>query len=165
MEAERQVGGSQSRKGQSRPQRASYTKLQAGSQLLTKSLWDPGWLTSAWRVAARDQLPRRHMVHLRQHSHCTPRKPSSWGRRGDKMHCTWAVWARQAPGHISCSDQGRHKTQAQPSLRVCGAPENLNLGGLDQVHATRAHFRQLSCRTTWILSSVDGESAQKTLFF
>ena len=24
-----------------------------------------------------------------------------------------------------------HKTQAQPSLRLCGVPENLNLSGLD----------------------------------
>ena len=37
---------------------ASSTKLQAGSQFLTKSSWDPGWLTSARRVTARDQLPR-----------------------------------------------------------------------------------------------------------
>ena len=38
--------------------RASSTKLPAGSQLLIKSPWNPGQLTSARRVAARDQLPR-----------------------------------------------------------------------------------------------------------
>ena len=42
---------------------ASSTKLWAGSQLLTKSSWDPGWLTSARRVAARDQLPRGDTWH------------------------------------------------------------------------------------------------------
>ena len=42
----------------SMPETASSTKLRAGSQLLTKSSWDPGWLTSARRVAARDQLSR-----------------------------------------------------------------------------------------------------------
>ena len=43
----------------SAPEMAYSTKLQAGSQLLTKSSWDPGWLTSARRVAARDQFSRR----------------------------------------------------------------------------------------------------------
>ena len=40
------------------PEMASSTKLRAGSQLLTKSSWDPRCLTSNRRVAARDQLPR-----------------------------------------------------------------------------------------------------------
>ena len=30
---------------------------------------------------------RRHTAHLRQCSCCAPRKPSSWDRGGDKMHC------------------------------------------------------------------------------
>ena len=33
---------------------------------------------------------------------------------------TWAAWTWD-----------RHKTQAQPSLRLCGVPENLNLSSLD----------------------------------
>ena len=37
----------------------------------------------------------------------------------------------QATGHLSCSDLGSHKTQAQPSLRLCGEPENQNLSGSD----------------------------------
>ena len=32
----------------------------------------------------------------------------------------------QAPGCLSCSGWGRHKMQAQPSLRICGIPENWN---------------------------------------
>ena len=40
-------------------------------------------------------------------------------------------YARQGPGHLSCSDLGRTQTQAQPSLHLCGVPENLNLSGLD----------------------------------
>ena len=60
----RQVGDSQSWKGAIlAPEMASSTKLQAGSQLITKSSWDPGRLTSAWRVVARDQLPRRDTRH------------------------------------------------------------------------------------------------------
>ena len=58
LEAERQVCHSQSQKARGnlglRP--ASSTKLWAGSQLLTTSSWDTGWLTSAKRVAAWDQL-------------------------------------------------------------------------------------------------------------
>ena len=46
-------------KRHSRPQRpASFTKLWADSQLLTKYSWNPERFTSARRVAAWDQLPR-----------------------------------------------------------------------------------------------------------
>ena len=34
--------------------------------------------------------------------------------------------ACQAPGGLSCSGWGRHKTQAQSSPRFCGVPENWN---------------------------------------
>ena len=47
----------------STPEPASSNKLWAGSQLLTKTSWDPGRLTSTRRVAARDQLPRRDTQH------------------------------------------------------------------------------------------------------
>ena len=50
--------------GQSRPQRpASFTTFWAGSQLLTTSSWDPGWLASAIRVTAWDQLLRGDTWH------------------------------------------------------------------------------------------------------
>ena len=92
------------------------------TSLLTKTSWDSGQSTSAGRVAARDQLPRRY----------TPRKPSSWDRGGDKSQpSTGGDDTHQTPGHLSCSDLGRRKTQAQPSLHFCGVPENLNLRGLD----------------------------------
>ena len=45
------------------PEMASSTKLWAGSQLLTLSSWDPGWSTSARRVAAWDQLSRGDLRH------------------------------------------------------------------------------------------------------
>ena len=72
------------------------------------------------------------MAHLRRRAHCTPRKLSGWNQEGDsrslqlgatvltKHLVTWA--ARTWDGH---------KTQAQPSLRLCGVPENLKLSGLD----------------------------------
>ena len=46
--------------------------------------------------------------------------------------------ARQTPDHLSCSDLGRAQTQAQPSLRLCGVPEYLNLSSLDLESAYHA---------------------------
>ena len=61
-----QVGASQSLKGaNSAPETASPTKLQAGFQFLTKTSWDSRRLTSAKRVTARDQPPRRDKQHTR----------------------------------------------------------------------------------------------------
>ena len=72
----------------------------------------------------RSAPQRRHTEHLRRHAGCTPRKPRGWDGRGKKSQLakhlvTWAAWT---------SD--RHKTQAQPSLHLCGVPENLNLSSL-----------------------------------
>ena len=54
--------------------------------------------------------------------------------------------------------QGRHKTQAQPSLGLYGVPKNLNLSclGLRSTH----NSGPAPCRATWSLSSVDGESTR-----
>ena len=62
----------------SAPEAASPTKLQAGSQLLTKSSQDPGRLTSARRVAARDQSPDETYGTPGTRSRCAPRKPRGW---------------------------------------------------------------------------------------
>jgi len=51
---------------------------------------------------------KRHMAHLRRPARFTPRKLSSWDRGGDKTQPpTGGNCARQAPGHLSCSDLGR----------------------------------------------------------
>ena len=62
---DRDAGGGQPEleRGKLGPREASSTKLQAGTQSLTKIPWDSVWLTSAGRVAARDQLPRRDIRH------------------------------------------------------------------------------------------------------
>ena len=123
-EAERQAGDSQSQKRAIwATELASPAKLQAGSQLLTKSSWDPGWLASTGRVAARDQLSRRET----QLSRCAPRKPSGWDRGGDKTPCpTWGECAHQESGGLSCSDPGRAQNAG-----LCGVPKNLYLSSLD----------------------------------
>ena len=65
----------------------------------------------------------RHTAPLRSHARCTPRKPSGWDRGGGK------------PQPPTRDDRAQtwygHKTQAQPSLRLCGVPKNLNLSSLD----------------------------------
>ena len=106
------------------------------------------------------------MAHLRWRSRCAPRKLSSWDRVGrgwvgDKTHRpTWGVCARQAPGHLSCSDlakaQNAGPTESAPlwSTRE-PEPERLRPGKCMQ---PRARFRQSPCRATWSLSSVDWES-------
>ena len=88
------------RKGAISAPETSPTKLRAGSQLLTKTSWDSGRLTSTRRVAARDHLPRRDTQHAWD-------VDSGWVGGGDKMHRTWGDCAGQAPGRLSCSDLGR----------------------------------------------------------
>ena len=76
----------------------------------------------------RSAPQKRHTAHLRRHAGCTPRKLSRWEGGGDKMQpSTGGDCARQAPGHLSCSDQGR----VQNIVRLCEVPENRNLSGLD----------------------------------
>ena len=68
--------------------------------------------------------------------------------------------AHQAPGRLSCSDLGRaQNTSPTESVPLRSTwelkPEWLKPGKCTQ---PRAHFRQLPCRATWSLSSVDWES-------
>ena len=80
----------------------------------------------------RSAPQRRHTAHLRWRSHCTPKKPSGWDQGGDKMHPQpgESVLAKHLVAWVGCTWEG-HKTQAQPSLCLCGVPKNLNLSGLD----------------------------------
>ena len=132
-EAERQAGDIQSWKGAIwAPKVASSTKLRAGSQLLTKCSWDPGRLTSNRRVTARDQLPRGDTQHtwdgaptMLPGNQAAGTWEAIWrtahlGSVLTKHLVTWAAWTWEG-----------HKTQAQPSMCLCGVPENLNLSSLD----------------------------------
>ena len=118
----------------SAPEMASSTKLRVGSQLPTKSSWNPIWMTSARRVVARDQLPEETHGTPEQHSRCAPRKPSSWDGGGDKTspppQSGESALAKHLFAGAAWTWEG-HKLHAQPSLHVCGVPKNLNLSGLD----------------------------------
>ena len=139
---QKQAGeGSRSRKGAIvAPERHPIPNCKQIS-LLTKTPWDSGWSTSAGRAAARDQLPRRD----KRCTRCTPRKLSSWDGGGDKSQPSiGGDYARQGPGHRSCSDL-RQAQNAGPtkSAPLWGAqepePEQLRPGKCMQ---TRAHIRQ-----------------------
>ena len=64
-EAERQAGDSQSWKtrGNLGPREGIVHQTVSRLPVLTRSFWDPVWLTSARRVTARDQLPRGDTQH------------------------------------------------------------------------------------------------------
>ena len=52
-----------------------------------------------------------------------------------------------------------HKPQAQPSLRLCGVPKNLNMSGLELGSACNpGSTLDSSQQSNWSLSSVDWES-------
>ena len=100
------------------------------------------------------------IIHLRRCASCTPGKPSSRDRRGDKKSCSDHTC--QTPHHLSCSDLGRAQNTGPTKSAPVGSiqepePELLRPGKCMQ---PRAHFRQFTCRATWRLSSVDWESTQ-----
>ena len=123
--------------------------------MLTKSSWDPGRLTSARKVTARDQLPREDTGHTCSALLLCTQETEQLGWGGDMTH-TWGECAPQVPGSLSCLDLGRAQnagsTESVPlwSTRE-PEPQQLMHGKCMQ---PRAHFRQFP----WILSSVDWES-------
>ena len=109
--AERQVCDRQSRKTRGccnlGPRDSIFPKLWAGSQLLTTSSWDPGWLTSGRRVAASDQHPRGDTQHNLRRCSCGALAILVGTGEVFKMLSLPGQWACQAPGHLSSSDLGR----------------------------------------------------------
>ena len=104
-EAGRQAGASQSWKERGKLGPIPY---QTASRLaVTNQVFLGSWTVDIHQEgrSQRSAPQKRHTAHLR--CSCVCRKLSGWDRGGDKMHCTWEVCARQAPGRLSCSDLGR----------------------------------------------------------
>ena len=142
------------------PEMVSSTKLWAGSQLLTKSSWDPSWLTSSRRVTARNLLPRGVMQHIWDGALTVLLGNHAAGiREVIKMHSPPGT-ACLPHGCLSCSDLGRAQNARPTNLCLYWVPENLNLGRLDLGGAqnTGPTLDNSPCRATWSLSSVDWES-------
>ena len=100
------------------------------------------------------------MAHLRWCSLSAPRKPSSWHRGGDKMHCPPGEsvltkhWSPELLRPGKGTKQGQTKSMPLWSTPE-PEPEWIRPGRCTQ---PRARFRQFPCRATWSLSSVDWES-------
>ena len=150
-------------KGQTQPQRwHPLPNCEQAPQLLTKSSWDTGRLTSAGRVAARDQLPRGDTRHTWD---CAPT-----AHPGNRAAGTREVMRPTAPPGAcalakhpvawSCLDLGRAQnagpTEVVP-LWSTREPEPQRHGP-GKCSQPRARLRQLPCTATWSLSSVDRES-------
>ena len=163
-EAEKQAGDSQSRqaRGDLAPETASSTKLRAGSQLLTKSSWDPGQLTSARRVKVRDQLPRGDTWHTGDSSLAASPGSQAAGT-GDVIRQTHHLPGESARAKHLVTWNARtweeHKRGPTKSTPLWSTPEPkpewIRPGKCTQ---TMVYFRQFPCRATWNLSSVDRDS-------
>ena len=115
-------------------------------------------MTSAGRVTARDQLPRRD-------TRCTQlARPET--EAGTAEGIRYTAPGRQHPSSCWLPELLRpgkaqnagptESAQAQPSPRVCGITETLNLSGLSLGRA--GNSGPAPWRAAWSLSSVDGES-------
>ena len=147
-ETGRQAGDSQSQKARGNLSPRDGILYQIVSRLpVANQVFLRSWMVDICQegCSQRPAPQRTHMTYLRWHFCCAPRKLSSWNGGGDKMRRpTWGVCAHHAPGHLSCLTWEGHKTQAQPSLCLCGVPKNLNLSSLDlgSTHNPRAHLRE-----------------------
>ena len=105
------------------------------------------------RRAAETSSPG-HPGHSRDRTPAAQTEAGGWGGAGSRRTPTWGEGARQAPGPLSCRAWEGHGTQAQPSLRLCAVPENLNPSGVGLGSAGNpGRVRQFPCRATWSLST------------
>ena len=91
LEAERQAGDSQSWKARGNLGPRNGIFHQIVSRLpVAKQVFLGSWMVDICQEgrSQRSASQRRHMGHLRQCFHCTPRKPSGWDWGGDKTHHT-----------------------------------------------------------------------------
>ena len=128
-------GGWGGREGEGKLTPRDSILYQTASRLLVaKQVFLGSWTVDIHQegCSQRSAPQRRHMAHLKQRSHCAPRKLSGWDGGGDKTHRpTWGECVHQAPGCLSCSDLGRAQNAGPTSLCFCGVPKNLSLSGLD----------------------------------
>ena len=143
----RQAGeNSQTQKGAIMVPKRHPAKLQAGFTANQNFLGF--WMVDICREgrSQRSDPQKRHTTHLRRRTCFTPRKLSGWDGGGDKSQSsTGGNSARQAPGHLSCSDLGRAQNPAGPTKSAPlwstrePEPERLRPGKCMQ---PRAHIRQ-----------------------
>ena len=157
----REAGGGQPKPERGNlPETASSTKPRAGSQLLAKT-WGSGWVTSARRVRARDQLPRGDTQHIWE-GVPTAHPENQAAGTGVVIRRSPHLGRVHSPSNWSLELLGpgkgtKHRPKSAPwwSTRE-PEPEWLRA---EKCMQPRARIRQFPCRGTWGLSSVDWESA------
>ena len=160
---QRQVGDSQNQKarGNLGPRDDILHQTVSGLPVANQVFLESGCLTSARRVAVRDQLNRGDTWHTWDGTLSVHPENRGTGTR-EVIRCIThlGTCTCRAPGHLSCSDLGRAKS-SDPTKSVPlwstreDEPEWLRPGKCMQ---PRACFRQFPCRAIWSLSSVDWES-------
>ena len=98
--------------------------------MLTKSSWDPGWLTSTRRVTARDQLPRADTQHT---SDSTPvaHPGNQAAGTGEVIRHTTHLGRVCSPSTWSPKLLRPEKGKKHRSLCLCSICKSLNLSDLD----------------------------------
>ena len=140
---------------------ASSTKLWAGSQLLTMSSWDFGWLTSARRVTAWYQLPRGHIWRTWDDA-LTAHPGNQAARAGEviKMYSLPGIVHSPSTWSPELLRPGKG-TKCTPNW-VCALAEYLRTwtwAALTwEVHEMQGPLWTVPCRAPWSLISVDLES-------
>ena len=162
-EAERQARDTQSQKVVGKLGPRDGMPYQTASKLpVAHQVFLGSWMVDIHQEGPcqRSAPQRRYMAPLRQHSHCAPRKRSSWDQGGNKVHCTWGKCTHQAPGRLSCLDLGSPKNAGPTeSVPLCSTQEpEFEQRTPGNCMQPRAHLRQFPGRATWSLSSVDWES-------
>ena len=65
---------------------------------------------------------------------------------GEEIRCNPHLGVTVLAKHLAAQTWEGHKAQAQPSLHLCGIPENLNLSGLDLGSARNP---ELTSNSSW----------------
>ena len=139
------------------PEITSSTKLWRGSQLLTMSSWDSGWLTSARSVTAWDQLPRGDTQHILDYAIVSHQGNRAAGteevRKTHSAPGAVHLPSTQSPEMLWTWEGNRkHRPSGFVSLWSTWEPEWLSPRNFTK---HRAHLGQCPCRAPWSLSSVD----------
>ena len=115
------------KRGNCSPSKTSSTKLQAGF------VANQNFLGFRTVDITRNQLPRRDTWHTWEGAPIV--HPENQGARtGEAIRHTPHLGVTALAKHLvtwAARNWEGHKMQAQPSLCLCGVPENLNLSGLD----------------------------------
>ena len=163
LEAERQVGDSQSWKarGNLSPRDSilheTVSRLQAANHVFLGS-----WTVDICQedCSQRSAPQRRHMAHLRWHSSGTLRNQAAGTRELIKTHVSPGAVHLPSTWCLSCSNLGRAQNACPTESVSLQSTQESETEQLRPWKCTKcsAGFGQYPCRAPWSLSSIDPES-------